>query len=1124
MAKKKLTQPNYEDLKIIKQIEDLLGLELKQKRWTEWEKQCYVINKAGTVVEFGLIDYSLDSEKLQVLLGMLTSLTNLTQLGLRGNELTDISGLGKLTNLTKLILNNNELTDLSSLSKLTKLTELYLGSNQMADISVLKNLPNLTRLILFKNPQTDLSGLDNLPNLTELYLQRNQLTDISCLKKLTNLTVLSLRDNELTDISVLKNLPNLTQLNLGSNQLIDISVLKNLPNLTQLNLGSNQLTDISVLKNLPNLTQLDLDSNPQTDLSGLDKLPNLTQLDLRENQLTDISVLKNLPNLTQLNLQNNKIKELPEWIPQWGIEICHDSESYGTGINLGGNPLETPPLEIVKKGFGAVKSYFEETNKGAEKKYEAKLLILGDGNEGKTCVSRALRGLPFEKQPTTHGVDVEQWPFKYGGKDITLNIWDFEGQEINHQSHQFFLTSQSLYLLVFKCRDQFLMERAEYWLDTIKARAPQSMVAIVISECAGRTPYVPQDKLKAKYKDTLVDGQWLFAVECDGDKVGIPELQKYLMKAAMKLEHMGQKWPDTYARAEKAIEALAENDICYITRKELYKLFDDSGISEEGFGTAAIALATLGAITHFPDCPDLKSFIILKPQWLTKAISLIMEDKRLDEDKGEISDEKMQRLWDDNGYAEMYPTFHNCMKEFELCYDMEDDRHGCLVPLRFGYERPEIIWNLDDSYKRRRIEYKLNIRPPMGIMSRFIVKAHHMIHKTDSYPKGIYWHNGVFLRTGDGEFASEALCEFDNEEKILSIEVRAAFPQNLIEQIHGIAKAVFSFYAGMKPERKYGCIRIDEDSKVEEQCSGFHSERRIYSAIIRERVLDCEFEWHDVNPQQLVFGFSSFGELVTVEGLKRELDKQPQWANQFTSDIMDLMVWVDKNNNLLERIISGQEKLVPEIGQQMELKLHEYLNFIDKMLDDREFNSAPGIILIEPVNGSKWNPKTYFGKEYKVVPFCECKGCKHPVIDAGITFKRNRQWWVKCAPIIAGGTKVLSIGLMAACAGTPLLIGKVGYEAVKYQIAMSKELAKHIELKGGAGNKPDKLTKDVLDAASEGRVGCFDEPVLREQLALFLEEIAPANYKAKRWGTLERRRMPDNSYRWICDECYTKGG
>jgi len=43
-------------------------------------------------------------------------------------------------------------------------------------------------------------------------------------------------------------------------------------------------------------------------------------------------------------------------------------------------------------------------------------------------------------------------------KNIALNVWDFEGQEINHQSHQFFLTDGALYLLVINGRKQFRID------------------------------------------------------------------------------------------------------------------------------------------------------------------------------------------------------------------------------------------------------------------------------------------------------------------------------------------------------------------------------------------------------------------------------------------------------------------------------------------------------------------------------------------------------------------------------------------------------------------------------------------------------------------------------------------
>ena len=112
-------------------------------------------------------------------------------------------------------------------------------------------------------------------------------------------------------------------------------------------------------------------------------------------------------------------------------------------------------------------------------------------------------------------------------------------------------------------------------------------------------------------------------------------------------------------------------------------------------------------------------------------------------------------------------------------------------------------------------------------------------------PKGVYWHNGVFLSSGEGEYRSEALCEFDQEERTLRITVHAAFPQNMVEQLHGFAKAVFGFFEGLTPERKYGCIKFDNER--EQECEGAHPEMRILFALSQNKDIDCEKGWHVID-------------------------------------------------------------------------------------------------------------------------------------------------------------------------------------------------------------------------------------------------------------------------------------
>lgn len=54
-----------------------------------------------------------------------------------------------------------------------------------------------------------------------------------------------------------------------------------------------------------------------------------------------------------------------------------------TGINLGKNPLVTPPPSIVEKGNIAIKEYFGDYEKGTEEWNQVKIITIGDECIGK---------------------------------------------------------------------------------------------------------------------------------------------------------------------------------------------------------------------------------------------------------------------------------------------------------------------------------------------------------------------------------------------------------------------------------------------------------------------------------------------------------------------------------------------------------------------------------------------------------------------------------------------------------------------------------------------------------------------------------------------------------------------
>ncbi len=233
-------------------------------------------------------------------------------------------------------------------------------------------------------------------------------------------------------------------------ELKDISFLKELKNLTQLDLSSNQISDISFIKDLKKLRSLSLSSNQISDISFIKDLKNLWGLNLRSNQINNISPLKNLKRTINFNLRSNQIKILPKWITQFLVDIIWKED--GSGLNLYGNPIETPPIEIVKQGKQAIKDWF---NSPKADNHEIKLILTGNTTAGKTSLLNFLMtGEYKETNNSTHGINIKRWkPFE--DKELNVNIWDFGGQEYYHATHRLFLTSNSVYVLLWeKCKNK----------------------------------------------------------------------------------------------------------------------------------------------------------------------------------------------------------------------------------------------------------------------------------------------------------------------------------------------------------------------------------------------------------------------------------------------------------------------------------------------------------------------------------------------------------------------------------------------------------------------------------------------------------------------------------------------
>ena len=783
----------------------------------------------------------------------LAGLTSLTELSLGDNQLTDLSPLAGLTALKILRLENNQLTDISPLAGLTALTLLSLDRNQLTDVSPLAGLTGLTFLNLSGIRLTDLSPLAGLTALTELYLYSNQLTDLSPLAGLTALTSLELSGNQLTGVSPLAGLTHLTTLWLNINQLTDLSPLAGLTALTELYLSDNQLTGVSPLAKLTGLTNLSLSENKLTDLSPLAGLTALTKLWLHNNQLTDLSPLYGLKELKYLDLRHNAITRLPENMVVSGRPIQWEWKLGEPGLFLAGNPLETPPIEVVQQGHEAVVNYFQELKKASVRLLQSKLLLVGNGEVGKTTLMKKLIDNDFQVIPgteaSTHGIHIAPWKLEVPFKDtdaaetsetVTLHFWDFGGQDIYHATHQFFLTKRSLYLFVWEVRREEETRSFDYWLNIVKLLSAESPVIVVMNKADLRTKYIDEAGFKKKFPNI----QAFCKVSCL-DNRGIGELTGLIRDRLALMPHLRDKlpraWVDIRQRLEK--ERKKKN---YIGREEYLAICREYGLERERAEFLSGYLHDLGVILHYRHDPLLENTVILNPEWATEAVYALIDRREIQDNRGSFKFDDLKKYWDKQKYPpEKHAQLVRLMETFELCFNFAGTAlHFVPELLPPRGDSPDISAYQEPGTLRFQYHYDFM---PEGIVSRFMARVFYLIHE-----KKHFWKNGVELQFEN----SLALVQGEQLNRRLTIAVTGACQRELL----AIIRSHFDYI--------HASLNMEKDRHFHEMvpctctgCAGsanpylfaYHTLRKFIDK--GETVISCQESVEKVDIYNLVKGF-----------------------------------------------------------------------------------------------------------------------------------------------------------------------------------------------------------------------------------------------------------------------------
>ncbi|TLU81885.1 MAG: hypothetical protein FDX21_09980 [Chlorobium sp.] len=853
---------------------------------------------------------------------------------------------------------------------------------------------------------------------------------------------LDLSDMELTQLpQSIGQLKQLKWLLLYNNQLTILpETIGQLVQLQSLVLYGNQLKILpESIRKLTQLKWLRVYNNQLTSLpEGIGQLTQLHALHLEHNQLTELpESIGELRQLQELHLTENQCIDLPSSISQLDhLEI----------LELNGNYLNPELSEAYKQGLDSVKAYLRAKAEAHIILNEAKLILVGEGEVGKTCLVDALLGNEWQEHDSTHGIEINPIQFlnPKTKTEITLNGWDFSGQRVYRSTHQLFFSAPAVYLVVWKPREGLQQGYVKEWIKLIKHREPEAKILVVATHGGPqqRQPDIDRQELWDLFgKETVLDFLFVDSKPDEQDKRrGIDELKLAIVRIASTLPEVGRTVPKSFADVR---QALKDRAVPYLPLKEVLDICHEHKMNDEVANLFITISHRLGHFTHYQHDPTLRDIVILKPDWLATAISYVLDDEQTRKAHGLVKFSRLTELWNNPTRPEKthYPAtlhaiFLRLMGRFDLSYRVADptlrgevDPQSLIAQL-VPDNRPDSFageWlscpsagELQQTQICRIVDEKGNSASAEGLFYQLIVRLHKYSLGRVNYHESIHWQRGLVL---DDDYNGRALLEHKGND--VHITVHAPYPERFLAMLTEEVKyLVESFWEGLRCDIMVPCLNP-------EPCIGLFEVRKLIENKKRGRPEQpCSVcnEWQNID--SLLLNAPAAQPVITVDAL----------ANKVVLEKLDSVrnILIQHNEETMGRfdnLDATDKELLSKADASFNNLIHAFTD---------EAKEGPRLFSLMPVDLSNVNPRKWKSATFRLTLWCEHSQLPLPALNGkegkeGVyEIELEREWFKKAAPYLKLMTSTLSLVLPVASSAIKLGLDDTTYKAIEEQLDFCK--------------------------------------------------------------------------------------